>query len=351
MTISSSIYECVDECTCTKRKAQAAARYRAGSGFVYYQHIHKAGGSTLCSILARSRNVRLGRNVNCNLLMEAIPGNKSSEVQMRALPRTWTLADIERLMESSGRNALAAEDQPFSTMWGLSDSIMRGDVDNSRWSFITIVRHPVERLLSHFKFEQLAAKTGKNITEWAHWSPFQGQNYMVRMFAGMVPPKLPEHYLNQMDAIWPYFDHSPPVGWDAASMPPATHQDLERAKKVLQRFTVVLSLDWLEECAPLLKRWLNIEVDDVRARYWWGSIQATPAKRRHPPSPNGEHRDLFALNALDMELYEYARSLCRCNANKVYFRDHDEEKYEESSCIRAHKAPRPEALEREKRMC
>lgn len=80
--------EC-SECTCTKRKAHAAAKFRAGNGFVYFHHIHKAGGSTLCSILARSKNIRLGAHVNCNLQYEMIPRNKSSIVQMRSLPASW----------------------------------------------------------------------------------------------------------------------------------------------------------------------------------------------------------------------------------------------------------------------
>jgi hypothetical protein len=149
-----------------------------------------------------------------------IPGNKSSTVQMRSLPASWSLKDVERMMDETGRNVLAAEDQPFSRMWGLSDSpisaLMSG-VDNSKWSFVTILRHPVERILSHYKFEELHKLTHRSVVDWAKWSPFQGQNYMVRMFAGLVPPLLPRHYLDEVDTIWPYFDHTPPP----AGMPPA----------------------------------------------------------------------------------------------------------------------------------
>ena len=190
-----------------------------------------------------------------------------------------------------------------------------------------------------------------SVLEWAKFSPFQGQNHMVRMFAGMIPPDLPKHYLDQMDAIWPYFDYDPPVGWNAASIPAVTRADLDRAKKVLQRFTVVLSLDWLPECAPLLNRWLNIEVEDIRARYWWGSIQAAPKRRRKHPQPLGEHAELFTLNELDMELWAFARSLCRCNGERLYWRDHEDEKKEDGACLRAHRGVSPEVLAVEQKKC
>lgn len=233
------------------------------------------------------------------------------------------------------RNALAAEDQPMSRIWGLS-STGAAVVDNSKWSFVTIVRHPIERLLSHYKFEQLGAKTNRTIVEWARHSPFFGQNFMVRSFAGMVPPKLPPHILENVAEIWPYFDHMPPEGWDASSVQSVTRQDLELAKKVLNRFTVVLALDWLEECAPLLKRWLAIETDDIRARYWWGSIQATPSKRRRHPHPDGDYAPLFEMNALDMELFEYARGLCRCAGQRVYWQDASQSKGQRG-CLSVHR--------------
>ena len=74
---------------------------------------------------------------------------------MRSLPGSWRLQDVEAMMDASNRNVLAAEDQPFAPMWGLSDTHI-GAVNNSKWSFVTIVRHPVERLLSHYKVRILS---------------------------------------------------------------------------------------------------------------------------------------------------------------------------------------------------
>ena len=59
-------------------KRAAEARARAGKAVVYYQHVHKAGGSTLCE-LARSNGLRVsGRNC-----LPVEPGGSS------ALVRVW----------------------------------------------------------------------------------------------------------------------------------------------------------------------------------------------------------------------------------------------------------------------
>jgi hypothetical protein len=130
-----------------------------------------------------------------------------------------------------------------------------------------------------------------------------------------------------------------------------TRADLEVAKRVLQRFTVVLTLDWMGECTPLLTRWLGIETEDIRARYWWGSIQATPKHKRKHPQRGGEFSELFALNELDMELYEFAKGLCRCNGQKLYWRDHDEDRHDGGSCLRAHKSTSEELVARQNKDC
>jgi hypothetical protein len=150
LVVEGSVYDECPKCLCTAKKAEAAAAFRSGHGFLYFQHIHKAGGSTLCSILSRSNHVRFGRHVNCNLKVETIPGNTSSEVTMRSVPFDWSLSDAENFLKSTKRNAMAGEDQPMAPFWGLQQFEPE---KHNLWSFVTIVRHPVERLISHFKFE------------------------------------------------------------------------------------------------------------------------------------------------------------------------------------------------------
>jgi hypothetical protein len=177
------------------------------------------------------------------------------------------------------------------------------------------------------------------------------------MFSGMRPSGVSPEVYRQVDAIWPYFDYKryPGVKFTPETVGDVGPADLERAKLALTRFTVVLSLDWLEECAPLLKRWFRIEVDDIRARHWHGAIITPPKggkglKRRHM-DPRGEYKALFDLNQYDMELYEHARTLCRCGAQATYFRAEHHERGEERAgagvaprtrereCLHAHKMP------------
>ena len=310
--------------------------------FLYFQHIHKAGGSTLCHILARSRNIKLGRHINCNLIKRLNPKNKSSDITMRSLPFDWRIQELEEFMISTGRNTIAAEDQPLASWWNLHDikPMQLNDI-TKKWSFITIIRHPVERILSHYRFERLSELTNHTVFQWAKERPFHSQNYMVRMFSSMLPKHLPSNIYNQIDAIWPYFDHNPPsTGWDSKLIDVVTQDDLNRAKRVLNRFVAVINLDWLEECTPLLKRWLNIDTDDIRARYWWGSIQAPPSlkkSKRKKPSKI-DYKELYELNSYDMELYEYAKMLCKCNAQSTYFIDSGSKE----TCINSHKSQRKE---------
>ena len=323
---------CEEKCTCTKRKAAAAEHFRNGDGYVFFQHLHKAGGSTMCSLISRSSNVKFGANTNCNV-------RNAGGGTMRFVPESWDISIVEEFMNTTKRNAIASEDKPFSHHWGLAHPDSK--VDNSRWSFLTMLRHPVERILSHYQFENIQAKTGKTLHDWVTTSPFHTQNFMVRMYAGLIPPGLPKAVLDQPSISWPGFDKDPKTkGWFAPEVPAVTREDLETAKRVLDQFTVVIIMESLTESAALLKHWFNFDsTDDTRARHWKGTVLPPLPTHQNTTgniiTPSGIYKNIFDLNSYDLELYEYAKMLTRCATEHIFFRDASN--LPERECIGAHK--------------
>jgi hypothetical protein len=119
--------------------------------------------------------------------------------------------------------------------------------------------------------------------------------------------------------MWQSFDKDKPLkkAWVYPDVGIVTRNDLEIAKYVLSQFTVVLIMEKLQQQSALLAHYFGVKTDDIRPRNWIGGVdtkQITDMK----PLDETEYNYLLEVNALDLELYEFARQLSHCNMYMTY---------------------------------
>eukprot|EP00603_Paraphysomonas_imperforata_P005093 CAMPEP_0114433948 /NCGR_PEP_ID=MMETSP0103-20121206/11979_1 /TAXON_ID=37642 ORGANISM="Paraphysomonas imperforata, Strain PA2" /NCGR_SAMPLE_ID=MMETSP0103 /ASSEMBLY_ACC=CAM_ASM_000201 /LENGTH=216 /DNA_ID=CAMNT_0001603761 /DNA_START=405 /DNA_END=1055 /DNA_ORIENTATION=- len=188
------------------------------------------------------------------------------------------------------------------------------------WSFVTMVRHPVDRIISHFGFDSVYIKH-ENILDWVEQAPFHTQNFMVRKFSSMWPLELSDEFLNNPSSLWSYeLDKNPNSSYAIRNV---TYRDLELAKEVLNQFSVVLVLELLTQSSSLLGHYFDIPITDTRARTWQQlPLDGSKKEKFHRPGSRKQHplfKKILAYNELDMELYRHAVQLTRCNMERTMF--------------------------------
>jgi hypothetical protein len=126
-----------------------------------------------------------------------------------SLPKQHTIKQLDQKLGNK-QNVIASEYQPLQSWWGMFpppklvsstpntamlDTLLKyyeSDMNKANlrnmksWSFMTVLRHPVKRLISHFHYEGLD-KFYSSYEEWAIKAPFHTQNFYVRMLAGIYP--------------------------------------------------------------------------------------------------------------------------------------------------------------------
>jgi hypothetical protein len=288
-----------------------------GAGFVMFEHLHKSGGSTLCGLMQANSNVKFRANINCNLI------DKIGKI-WRSVPHGWGIDRVEKYLNDTQRNVISNEDAVFPA--ALRPALFSHRSSFSPWSFITILRNPVDRILSHYRFENLNL-TYHSVMNWVVESPFHTQNFMVRKFASMYPPKLTEEKKQNPSTLWGNILDRSNMRYDinsVSTVPPVTEQDLALAKETLSQFSVVLILEWLSETAPLLGYYFNTPVDDTLKRNWEGKIEKhNPNGTWHPKRKISRklYEKIADYNKHDIELYKYAKLLAKCNVYNLYFSD------------------------------
>jgi hypothetical protein len=196
---------------------ESRERWISGDGFVMLHHIRRAGGSTLCGILADDDNPL--RSSNC-LLNPHTPAEYS-------LRNFKSLASLESEMIRQGTRVVAVEGYNLPE-WFLADPLRR-----ERWTIVTAIRDPVDRLVSISKTKckdnpEKCWNAGIDLT-----TRFPLENTFVRSFAGgnLVSPKTN-----------------------------VTEADLQRAIANLENeYQIIIITEWLPEMAPIFKYWLGIE--------------------------------------------------------------------------------------------
>ena len=195
--------------------------YRAGTKFIYFAHVPKAGGTAV------------NRFVSARTSVAAFTNPRFSEVEpklrwSRTSPQHIDVSALEKLVP------LEVFDACF-----------------------TVVRHPVDRLISAFHFQQDREKSISSRTKFSKWlrrleptmakNPYLYDNH-VRPMDKLVPASARVFYLEDgLDALVPWFDNL--LG---NTLAPRTIE-LVNARKKSQTSKISPTADDLERIARLYR--------------------------------------------------------------------------------------------------
>lgn len=302
---------------CTRTKQIAAERIRNGTGYMYVTHFHKAAGSSLCSLIIRSGVLRLpSKHINCN----GIHRRKL----LRSPPPSWGAAETMTYFKEENANVLFSEDLPHPRwisrlLTGQSDQSIMAD-----WTFVTILRHPIRRIMSHYDFQR-QRKEYQSYADWAEEFRYYGNNHMVRVLSSGWTPTMDR--VDDLDAAITEWPRANRLDRDyqkvVKDVPDVTRADLELAKQVLSKYSVILITEQMPDSAPLLGHWFGFHsIDDIRPRDNGQKLSSKHAV--HGKLSKTDLARLEDLNVFDIELYEYAIQLSRCNVEINSFRHHSE---------------------------
>eukprot|EP00954_Amorphochlora_amoebiformis_P025613 1374211-Amorphochlora_amoeboformis.AAC.1 len=242
-------------------------------------------------------------------------------------PRMLNLTRTRMQMERHKSNVFANEHFVFPMrVW---DNPMVAN-----WSFITILRNPLNRVLSFSRYKRESGvyrlvpgtkSYGMAVLRFARKHNYQGSNLYTRVFSGR------QANCSSKNMTHMHCDDE------------VTEEDLDNAKTNLIKFSVVMITEWFAESSALLKEILGFQHLDTSAKNVngdrHGNFHATnrsndvhiiSSKRTiygTNPKSNASHQlpedyleELRDLNKYDIKLYEFAKRLCRCQVDTWLFR-------------------------------
>ena len=295
-----------------RHRTCAQACVRKGEGYVYAQHLRKAGGTLLRTYLAMYR---------CAPLQKAM-----------------TATQLYRLPRGEPRQGTAPAAAQESLAFNTQNFVLRPAT-----VYITLIRHPVDRIESLYFFE------GK----WPQKSYRRTEDTAISL----------QKWLRKVEATsrrraWGSNNHLKQRGayplrqriWDEVSeyyvqifsgvAAEATAKHLEVAKSVLDNFDAVLILERLSteegrsEAEALLRKILPLHNVECPPRLPLHKVNEGSVRKRAEPLSREDRLRIVALNPLDLELYRHAVSLhkerieevlgpCRVRTNCTSVRDRD----------------------------
>jgi len=168
------------------------------------------------------------------------------------------------------------------------------------WAF-TVLRRPVERLLSHLAY------TRNDITPAGDDFNQQARSLDLLDYIGSDDPRIVDTLSNTL------VRHYAPLAWDGSETL-AGERSLALAKEALRRFNLIGLTERMAETADLLCWSLGVvqppRLRELNVGSRKGTLESLPAHAR-------EH--LRRLNALDIELYAYAAELHAGCRRRVIF--------------------------------
>lgn len=224
------------------RRIEVATQFRGGHGFVFFQHLRKAGGTGFCDMASRN-----------------MPGHVPSYYCMpdhRGTLATppWTTSWLLDTIEEKSFRIAANEWDPFLRAWfAIGDAV-----------FATTIRDPTDRWYSQYRFEHVEHRDGttqnsvpKPFDVWygQEHSRNMGHNYYVKTFLGEATETEPLQRkgpngvpLVHGNFYWAYNKYQARV---------LTWEDFRMAMDTLLRFHVVLVMEWLDEANATMKSTLG----------------------------------------------------------------------------------------------
>ena len=296
-----------------RRQRQCAQQcVRNGDGYVYAQHLRKAGGTLLRTYLAMYR---------CAPLRQAM-----SATQLYRLPRG---EPRQGTAPAAAQESLAFNTQNF--------------VLRPATVYITLIRHPVDRIESLYFFEgkwpqksyRRTEETAISLEKWlrkvratSKRRAWGSQNHLRQRGAFPLRQRI-------WDEVSEYY-----VQIFSGVAAEATDKHLDVAKSVLDNFDAVLILERLSteegrnEAEALLRRILPLHGVECPPRLPLHKVNEGSVRKRAEPLSREDRLRIVALNPLDLELYRHAVTVhkerveevvgpCRIRTNCTSVRDRD----------------------------
>jgi hypothetical protein len=298
-----------------RRQRQCAQQcVKQGEGYVYAQHLRKAGGTLLRTYLAMYR---------CAPLRQAM-----SATQLYRLPRG---EPREGTAPAAAQESLAFNTQNF---------LLRPAT-----VYITLIRHPVDRIESLYFFEgkwpqksyRRTEDTAIPLEKWlrrvratSKRRSWGSQNHLRQRGAFPLRQRI-------WDEVSEYY-----VQIFSGVAAEATDKHLEVAKSVLDNFDAVLILERLsteegrDEAEALLRKLLPTPRVERACppRLPLHKVNEGSVRKRAEPLSREDRLRIVALNPLDLELYRHAVTVhkervvevmgpCRTSINCTSVRDRD----------------------------
>eukprot|EP00904_Undaria_pinnatifida_P002101 jgi/Undpi1/11892/HiC_scaffold_4.g01591.m1 len=292
------------------RNHEVEAAFKAGNGFIYYQHLRKAGGTGFCEMAGRNMDQSEVPRYHC------MPDNRGA----MATPPWSNGAYLLEQMNAHSYRITANEWDAFPT----EHLNLPGAV------FGTTFRHPVDRWYSQYRFEHVehrdGTKQGSDSLPFQEWYQrvkphVMGDNYYVKTFCGRANP--PDEALmkdlNKMgkprhagDLSWSYHKFN---SWGEK----VTWTDFRAAVENLRRFNLILVLDFVDDEMWALEEALGWK--QARKQVLPHERQAVRADKKSVSArealPSEVWAETLRTNAFDLLLFHWAkrmyleRSACR----------------------------------------
>ncbi|CAM9814042.1 unnamed protein product [Ectocarpus sp. 12 AP-2014] len=288
--------------------------FKSGEGFIYYQHLRKAGGTGFCEMAGRRERQNMpAREVP---MYHCMPDNRGA---MATPP--WSDKDfLLEKMKKNGHRITANEWDAFP----MSHLTLPGAV------FGTTFRHPVDRWYSQYRFEHVEHRDGSDPEKesmpfhvwYKRMRPYiMGDNYYVKTFCGKPNPPT-EKLMQDLNAKGNP-KHTNDLSWSYHKFnrwkDKVTWKDLKMAMEILRRFNLILILEFVDDEMWALEEALGwtqarkqvLPHENQAKREVKKSISAKEAL------PSGVWSEILSANVFDLLLFHWAkrmyleRSACR----------------------------------------
>jgi len=255
---------------------------------ILYLHFRKCGGTGICT-LAKLAGYKVTGS-NCNLPEDG----------------PWSLNITKR--SPFGAFESCEERAAFIEKTGLGFTAEERYFDGEicpQFRYMTVFRHPISRIISNMIYDRYLPA---QIMTWAR------KDTPATAMSGKTPI-VDNYFIRTLNGVKGYFL---PLGG-------VTREHLERAKELLLQFSVVMTLEDYENTSmqlrvgwgwPKSRAVINKTKDQLRNGSYRLYIASLRANLDKPLSP-AEMEELKELNALDIELYEFAAALAHNKTQTV----------------------------------